>query len=405
MNAQNDGSLIELTTDVEPSSIFDRLRNQGPVLWDASMNGWIVLSFDLCKHIEDREDLYRHPYADADEVTLEIKGGASNLTVLQGDEHVRMHHYLLRLFSPKQVQQYMHEHVAPIIDYLFERLTRLTHADLAGAVADQLPPRVFVSLFGMDWHDEALVKRQLELHDTVMDWIGGLRTDVATQRARDASRELNSILLPQIRKLREQPGQDLISKLWAEAPGILDGVDDATMLAICREIFLAGSDTTVHAIANAYYILLTDAEVRRAVSQDRDAALNSFIEESLRLYTVIPYRFRLANQNCELGGIPIRRNDLLIPVNAAANRDPERYKCPAEVNLMRPQARNHLAFNSGPRTCVGAALARAELRALILAFLDRLPHARLDPNARQPHFANFYTRGFRPLNVSLDSEP
>jgi cytochrome P450 len=404
VNAQHDAVTIQSTMNIEPSALYDRWRGNGPVLWDPTMNGWIVLSYELCKHIEEREDLYRHPYADADDVLLEIKGGPRNLTVLQGDEHTRMHRYLVRLFSPKAVQKYMQEHVQPIVDHLFGRLSQRPRADLAAEVADQLPPRVFVSLFGMDWHDEVLVNRQLELHNTVMDWIGGLRTSAATQSALEASRELNSILLPQIRKLRVDPGTDVISELWAAAPGILEDVDDDAMLAICREIFLAGSDTTVHAIANAYYILLTKPDVRRAVSLDRGAALDNFIEESLRLYTVIPYRFRVANQDSEIGGVLVRSGELVIPVNAAANRDPERFTCPGEVDLARPQARTHLAFNWGPRTCVGAALARAELRVLVIAFLDRLPNVALDPAAAQPYFANVYTRGFRPLNVLMGQE-
>jgi len=401
MKARPETSLIQSTLDVEPSSIYDDLRSRGPVLWDDSMKGWIVLSYELCRHIEEREDLFRHPYADADELLLEIKGGARNVTVLQGEEHTRMHRYLLRLFSPKAVHTYMHEHVRPIIKYLFERLENRPSADLAVEISDQLPPRVFVSLFGLDWRDEALVRRELDLHNTLMGWIGGVRTDISTQCARDASRELNSILMPQIRLLRQNPGSDIISQLWAEAPNVLDDVDDETMLSICREIFLAGSDTTVHAISNAYYILLTKPEIRRAVMLDRDIALSNFIEESLRLYTVIPYRFRIANQDCELGEVRIQRNDLLIPVNAAANLDPQRFTCPAEVDLARSQPRTHLAFNFGPRTCVGSTLARAELREVVLAFLDRLPQAQLDPGAKPPYFANFYTRGFRPLNVLL----
>jgi cytochrome P450 len=401
MSAQPDNPSLLSTADVDPVPFFDHYLANQPVVWDESMKGWLVFSYDLCKHIEEREDLYRHPYADASELLLEIKGGKRNITVLQGDEHMRMHRYLVRLFAPKAIQGYIDEHLKPILDYLFDRLKGRERANLAYEIADQVPPRLFMSLFGLDWKDQELVDRELALHDHVMAWIGGLRTPEATQRARDASRELNEILLPQIRKLQHERGTDMISRLWMEAPGVLDDVTDLDMLAICRELFLAGSDTTVHAIANAYYLLLTQPEVRAAVNADRSTALNNFMEESLRLHGVVQYRFRVANQDGKLGDVNIRRNDLLIPINAAANRDPSRFPNPAQTDLVRPQPRNHLAFNWGPRTCIGAPLARAELREVVTAFLDRLPHARLDPAAPPPTFVNLYTRSYRPLHVIL----
>jgi cytochrome P450 len=239
----------------------------------------------------------------------------------------------------------------------------------------------------------------------VMNWIGGSRSPEATQSARDASHELNDILMPQVRKHKAATGSDIISRLWKEAPEIFGEVSDEDIMAICRELFLAGSDTTVHAIANAYYLLLTHPQMAEAVRNDRGATLDAFIEESLRLLTVVQYRFRVANQDGELGGVAIKKNDLLIPINAAGNRDPERFECPQQIDLKRSLPRQHLAFNLGTRMCIGAPLARAELRELINAFLDRLPNVKLDPKAPTPAFANIYTRSYRPLHVVFDTAP
>ena len=393
---------IAATFGQDPHAYYEELRGEGDLVWDAGMKGWVVLSYDLCRHIEEHEELFRHPYADSNEEMLDIKGGERNITVLQGEEHQKLRRYLARMFAPKAVQDYTREFVRPIIDYLFERIERTGHADLAADIADQLPPRVFVALLGMDWMDEVLVKRELQLHDMVMDWIGGNRTPEVTQRARDASHELNAILIPEIRKRKEMPGNDIISRLWADAPEVFSEVSEDDIMAICRELFLAGSDTSVHAIANAYYLLLTQPETLATVRTERGAALDNFIEESLRILTVVQYRFRLSNQDIELGGVQVKKNDLLIPINAAANRDPKRFACPQAVDLKRQQPRAHLAFNMGPRICIGAPLARAELREIVNAFLDRLPDVRLDPAAPQPSFANIYTRSFRPLHVTFN---
>jgi cytochrome P450 len=116
----------------------------------------------------------------------------------------------------------------------------------------------------------------------------------------------------------------------------------------------------------------------------------------------VQYRFRVANEDGELGGMPVKKNQVLILVNASANRDPAKYQCPADVDLNRRLPKEHLAFNTGPRVCVGAALARAEMEDALNILLDRLPNLRLDPNAETPRFRFHYTRSFRPLNVLFD---
>ena len=114
------------------------------------------------------------------------------------------------------------------------------------------------------------------------------------------------------------------------------------------------------------------------------------------------YRFRLANADCELAGIKIARNTLLMPVNSAANRDPAKYACPAGVDLARPQPKDHLAFNLGPRTCVGAPLARAEMIDGLDALFGRLAGLRLDAAAPAPRCRFLYLRSFRPLPVVFE---
>jgi cytochrome P450 len=312
-----------------------------------------------------------------------------------------MHRYIAQLFSPKNIQMYRELHIVPITHYLIDQFIESGAADLAAAFADDLPPRAFMSLFGLDPKDNAYVKHVRALHEIIMKWSGGrlFLDEDATREALDVSHQLNAILLPTIRARRDQPREDMISRLWAEAPGILDEVAEEDMLATCRELYLGGSDTTVHALRNALYILLTQPDVYAAVKADRDNALNNFIEEVMRNLGSVQYRTRVANQDVELGGVQIKKNDVLVVVNAAANRDPKKYACPAQIDLNRPSPRDHLAFNAGPRSCVGAALARDEMRIAIEAVLDRLHDLRLDHEQPAPRFNGLFTRSYEPLHV------
>ena len=100
------------TADADPHPLFDKLRAQQPVMWDEGLGGWIALSYESCRHVLVNEQLFRHPYTDADETLIRIKGGRRNLVVLQGAEHERVRRYVLQLFSPRAtLKSYIQRHI------------------------------------------------------------------------------------------------------------------------------------------------------------------------------------------------------------------------------------------------------------------------------------------------------
>jgi cytochrome P450 len=240
------------------------------------------------------------------------------------------------------------------------------------------------------------------LHDTIMEWAGGRHylPEDATVKALAASAELNEMLLPYVRQRRDHPRQDMISSLWQEAPGLLEAVSEEDILATCREFYLGGSDTTVHALANALYLLLSDPQTLAAVQGDATGqALSNFIEEVMRYLGSVQYRYRIANQAIDIAGVAIKANEVLFTINAAANRDPVRFQQPERIDLQRARPRDHIAFNTGPRMCVGAGLARAEIRIALDMLFQELPHLRLDSSQPAASFTGFFTRSYRPLHV------
>ncbi len=394
------------TENSDPHPFFDRVRAQHPMSWDDGLGGWLVLSYELCRHVLVNEQLFRHPYADADDTLVKIKGGRRNLVVLQGPEHERMRRYVLQLFSPRNVELYTQHHIVPVTRYLIDRFSSRGNAELYGEFTAQLPSRVLMSLFGMDAADDGFLEHALHLHDVIMAWAGSrhFSGEEQTRQALAASEELNSILLPYLRKRRDHPANDLVSRLWAEAPALLDDVKEEDMLATCRELYLGGSDTTVHALSNAIHVLLTEPDIAAAVKADRDRALSTFIDEVLRVWGSVQYRYRIANQDVELGGIAVKKDQVIFTLNAAGNRDPARYPHPAQIDLARSKPRDHLAFNAGPRACVGMALARAEMRVGLEAVIDRLGGLKPDPAAPPARFLGLFTRSFRPLHVVFTPE-
>lgn len=386
--------------DADPWGYYESLRAQGPLVWDPSVNAWLVVDFDATVEVEKDETRFRHPYADATPLLKEIKGGKGNITLTHApEEHAQLRRFHIRLLSPEAVQDYRDRFLVPIIDYLIDAMVAKGSADLAADFGDQIPPRLTAALFGMDWQDDALIGKMLHLHEVIMEWVGRQNAgEPYTSNALAASHELNDILRPFVRRFRDEDADNFIRRVWQEAPTEFTEMTEDIVIAICRELFLAGSDTTVHGLANVFYLYLTRDDLRARIAQD-NGCLRPFIEEAMRLYGSVQYRYRVANQDCILAGVEVKKDQLLVLLHAAGNRDPNRFGCPADVDLTRKPPTDHLAFHKGPRSCVGAGLARWEMRDAMEAIIARLPGAALDPDAPQPEYRGLFMRSWRPLNV------
>lgn len=405
MSQATAGNRLFATTDQLPFDHLERLREQGPVLWDDELQGWLVLSFDLCQRVFKDEGQFAHNYSQISPEALAIKGG-HNIVTTQGEPHDRLHRWAIQLFSPRNLAAYRDQHVRPVVESLFAAFVGRGQAELRAELCEQVPGRSMMAMMGMAWADDEIVLRLVELHETIMVYLGKPAhavTDAERHAAQAASRDLNALLLPALIARRDRPGDDLLSRLWAEAPARLGIVDEAVMLANAREFFLGGFDTTVHALSNGIHALLTRPDLHEAVRRDRAKALDAFIEEVVRVYGVVQHRMRIATADLDLGGTPIKAGDRVIPVLIAANRDPARFGAdPAGFDLSRSRPHDHLAFIVGPRTCPGAPLARLEMRLVFEALLDRLENVRLNPAAPPPRFMGGFTRSWRPLHVLFD---
>lgn len=388
----------------DPFAFFEALRSRGdgrPV-WDDSVNAWLVYDFDQVAAGQRDERRFANAYVHATETLKTIKGGGANITLSQGTEHDRLRRFHLKLLSPANVERYRVGHVVPIITAALDRIADEARIDATAALADYIPPRVICSMLGMPNDDEHAMQRLLVLNHEIVRLIeSGYRNDTQRERALAASAELNEVLLPYVRLRREQPADDFLSRVWREAPDFGIDLDEEAALGLCRELYFAGSDTTVYGISNILWTLFSRPEVLARVRQDRGKALNALIEEGMRLLDVVIFRHRICIEDTEIAGVSIQAGQTVFLINAAANRDPARYSCPADVDLDRRVPTDHLAFGRGTRSCVGAQLARVEMRELVGQLLDRFPNARLDPDAPQPAFEGFFMRSMRPVRLQL----
>jgi cytochrome P450 len=388
----------------EPWDAYEAQRAKAPVIWDAKLESWVLFDYRDCLMVEMNEKKFRNVYQGVPQIVIDLKGGGKNITVMAGEEHAKMRKFLLSLFTPDKVEIYNRTVIQPVVDMLMQRMLAkgTGKAELCTEFGDQIPPRVILALFGMPWEDDELVARTLHLHEEIMEVLGsGFRTEEMRQKGVRVSKEINAILKPYLEDRRDNPRDDFLSAVWRDAPQFLgEELDLADAIACCRELYLGGADTTVHALANLFYLVMTDAEVRTRLHDDFEGNAEQIIEETMRIYGSVMWRYRVTNQDTEIGGVMIPKDSRLILLHSAANRDAKKYACPHSVDHDRKPANDHLAFNKGPRACLGLNLAKAEMRIALKSWLENMPNAALDPNEEPPHFASLFMRSWRPLHTT-----
>ena len=194
-----------------------------------------------------------------------------------------------------------------------------------------------------------------------------------TERSDEAIRAFLDFAQEQIDLRRAAPREDFLTQL---AIGEFEKgrLTDDEILGILTSLMIAGHHSTVSAMTSLIAHVLEDDALREAVMTD-DTLLNRAIEETVRLNTPLHQFRRVATKDAEIAGVPIPEGSSVLVNYGAANRDPKAFECPEKFDLARPSAA-HLGFGFGIHSCVGAPLARAELRIALRTLLKRLPDVR-----------------------------
>jgi cytochrome P450 len=401
------------TIGLSPTEAYSQLRDAGAVAWDPEVNAWIASSYDACREVFTRDnEAFRHQYQEFRGTPLGDLLGARHLAILSGPDHTRLHQWFLRLFSPKTVDGWRETIIRPVINERIDRFVVRGSAELFSELANPLPPTVIASIMGLPT-DDAWILRIKHLISTV--FAGFPESFAATEGSLDgifdsprfkasmaAAAEAVGMLRPFIEERRSGEGSDPISLLWRDGREMFADWDVADVTALCRQMFSAGSDTTSQGLAAAFRLLLDHPMLVEEIHTGNDRTVAAIVEEALRLHGPTVFRGRVANCPVELGGASIKTNDVVIAHQAAANRDPNHYEHADEIDLERKAPRDHMAFVFGPRTCVGAALARAELQEALRLVAQRLPGLRWDPQAEIPALVTTSIRRDKNLPVVFD---
>lgn len=299
-------------------------------------------------------------------------------------DHTRLRALVAKAFTPRRVEA-LTRRVVAIVDELLEPAMAGNGVELMSELAYPLPARVICELLGIPDADAGLFVRHAPALATRLD-PSPMRTPEGAARADTAVKELRAYLDGLIEVRRREPEDDLLSALVAAEDGGTT-LSHSELVATVLLLVLAGHETTANVIGNATLRLLRDRPLLDELAACDDAAMKPAVEELLRLDGPVQMAERIALEPVSIGGQELPAGHIVVLLLAAANRDPSVFEDPHRARFDRAP-NPHLAFGAGAHFCIGAPLARLELRIAMRALARRLPsEVRLDGAARyRPSF-------------------
>jgi cytochrome P450 len=199
--------------------------------------------------------------------------------------------------------------------------------------------------------------------------------------------------------LRQSPGDNLMSKLiQAQVDG--EHLSDVELRATAGLVLAAGFETTVNLLGNGVRLLVDNPDQLGILRAEPDLWPNA-VDEILRLESPVQMTARVADKELEIAGRRVPKDAFVAMIIAAANRDPEVFENPTQLDVRRENASRHLAFSGGRHFCLGAALARLEGEVGLRSLFDRFPElSTVGPGRRRE---TRVLRGWASLPVRLDS--
>ncbi|SFT06811.1 cytochrome P450 [Saccharopolyspora flava] len=383
--------------NADPYPAYRVLREHHPLLWHEPMQSYVVSRY------EDVAKAFRDPVFTSNnyEWQLEPVHGGKTILQLDGREHARRRALVAPAFRGDELR----ERFEPLIERnaaeLIDEFRSAGQVDLVEQFARRLPVNVIVDMLGLDKADYGRFQRW---YTSIIGFLGNLTQDpdVVADGLR-TSEEFAAYLIPIIQQRRENPGDDLLSRMClAEVDGTR--MTDQDIKAFCSLLLAAGGETTDKAIAGVFRNLLAHPAQLAAVRQDRTLIPQAFVE-TLRYTPPVHMIMREPAEDVTFSGGTVPAGSTVTVLIGAANRDAEHFANPDDFDLFREDldtgnafsaAANHLAFALGRHFCVGALLAKAEVEIGANLLLDAMP----DLHAAEPsNETGVFTRGPDALRV------
>lgn len=346
----------------QPYEQWAWMRQNAPVYYDEPNDVWGITRYDDVLAIEKDPKNFssaRAPRPHGDPLPMMIS--------MDNPQHQQRRSLVNRGFTPKKVQAHtdtIHEICTHLIDKVCER----GECDFVWDIAAPLPLLLIADMLGFP----------PEAYDDLLRWSDDMMrgttvnpTEEVQLLAMNAGMAFREFQLGVIADRRSKPPQpDLVSTLcYAEIDG--NTLDDESIVQESLLILIGGDETSRHVITTGMLALLDFPDERDLLASD-PGLMETGVEELLRYVSPIKNMARTVTRDLELRGRQLHEGDQVMLFYPSANRDETVFTDPDRLDVTR-DPNPHLAFGFGPHFCLGASLARLELKVMFTEVLRRMP--------------------------------
>ena len=347
------------------------------------------------------------PFTPSDDVRKQIEEHrhempwTDHLAALDGEEHAARRAMMSQLLTHKRLkanEEYVHGLVERLVDSLIEK----GGCEITEDFAHALSTLVIADLLGVPEEERQWLLHAMGPDPTQMDG------DQDFKLGPDPLVHLHAKFRGYLEERLRNPRDDMLTGL-AQAT-YKDGTDPGLTVKARLACFLfgAGQDTSARLLAFAFRVL-GDCPHVQAKLRSEPERISQFIEEVLRTEPPVKTLSRLAVRDVKVGGVEIPKGSIVTICTGGVNRDPRHFDDPDTFNYDRPNVRDHVAFSRGSHACLGAPLARMEVRVALERFLQSTSDIRISeahhgsPVARRYTYEPTYLlHGLQALHVEWD---
>ena len=381
----------------DPWESYRWLRANDPVHWDPVHRIWAVSRYADIVEVEKNTALYTsvegsRPATDQHDDTSMINR--------DDPDHQQQRMLVARQFTPRAVRQ-IEDQLRSLVNELIDGVIADGTCEAIESLASPLPAIVIGDKLGFP---RELWPKLREWSEITMYESGQNPPDGTpapfSERSTNAIMEFVGVVMELIAARRAKPENDLIS-IWANTE--VDGRrwDEGEIISECLLLLDGGAETTRTVIGSIIRELALDDAQRTLLAQRPQIIGETAVEEFIRWVTPILNMRRTATRDHEFLGRQIHAGDEILLMYASANRDEAMFDRPDVFDVTRAH-NHHVAFGFGTHFCLGASLARIEIRIMFEELLRRIPNWRLVPGTKPEILGATFTRAYDAVHIEFD---
>jgi cholest-4-en-3-one 26-monooxygenase len=379
----------------DPYPTYAWMRANAPAYWDETNELWGISRYDDIVEIEKRKDIFVN--------SDQAKGGyrpniPADPAIIGLDDplHHKRRNLVSRRFTPRAISSW-EDHVRGVVTRLLDAVeARGGESEIVGDLAAPLPAMMIGRLLGFD--EDAWPDLQSWSERTILMG-GGPR--YFNEDGMTAAMEFAQASADLYEAKKGCPVDDVMS-VWTGAH--IDGqpLPVEAVISDCLLVLDGGAETTRTVIGRTILNLVERPEVWEDLRGGADSVVAT--EEFIRYVTPVHNMCRVARADYEVGGETVRPGQQVVLMYPSANRDETHFPDPDRLDIHR-NPNNHLAFGFGTHFCLGASLARLEIRVFFEELRRRVRGLRLVPGADVVEMPNAFVYGLKSANVAFDFAP